>query len=433
MNYRRSLLNLLLILYIPVASAKGRYEVHEWGTFTSLIGSNGYTVDGMYHEDEPLPDFVHGFGELFSTVPRPNPILNPTPVLPVDPTDPCQRPTKIPCDFIQANSITQKMETPVIYFYTNFEQEVEVDVRYPQGAVTETFPGPAYTFPTSQSAPYLQNGHTIFRVKLNSMDDRSLDHLVPQVAADNIYSHARRPNSSIVQAGAETEKFIFYRGVGNFTPEAYFSSHNGDFSISAYSGKTIPAAFLIDVAPMGQARMLELGPIPQGTSANVPADVIAHLQAHETRADDIISDRQAMRQSLINALTGAGLFEDEAIAMIDTWEHGYLQVPGLRLLYILPRTETDKILPLTITPRPYTLERVFVGRVEVMLDTYEQALVDQVLATRYYFDPAVLGRFAEPKLRRAADVYRARPIHDEEGNALFIHLIDRARLLNLQL
>jgi hypothetical protein len=46
--------------------AQADLKVHEWGTFTSLVGSNGVPQHGMYHEDERLPDFVHDFGAQFA-------------------------------------------------------------------------------------------------------------------------------------------------------------------------------------------------------------------------------------------------------------------------------------------------------------------------------------------------------------------------------
>ena len=56
--------HLLLLVFIQLFAFKAlSYEAHEWGTFTSLVGSNGVTQNGMYHEDEHLPDFVHSFGE----------------------------------------------------------------------------------------------------------------------------------------------------------------------------------------------------------------------------------------------------------------------------------------------------------------------------------------------------------------------------------
>ncbi len=35
------------------------FEVHEWGTFTFMQGSNGVGLEGLHHEEEALPHFVH--------------------------------------------------------------------------------------------------------------------------------------------------------------------------------------------------------------------------------------------------------------------------------------------------------------------------------------------------------------------------------------
>ena len=173
MNKHRYLLGLLSIfLYIPLAQAK--FSVTEWGTFTSLVGSNGVTQNGMYHEDEALPSFVHGFGELVS-----QPIFRPDP----DPFDPCGQP-KVPCRFVRGNSITQKMETPVIYFYADGEIDVTVDVKFPEGMVTETYPGPTFTSPDRASDPVVGNGHTIFNLKVHDRADTpALRARLPGVAA----------------------------------------------------------------------------------------------------------------------------------------------------------------------------------------------------------------------------------------------------------
>ena len=34
---------------------RGDFVVHEWGTFLAMNGSNGISLDGMYHEEHALP------------------------------------------------------------------------------------------------------------------------------------------------------------------------------------------------------------------------------------------------------------------------------------------------------------------------------------------------------------------------------------------
>src|SRR5215472_3158135 len=42
-----------------IEQSRNALVVHEWGTYTSLEGSDGRTVDGLQHTEEPLPAFVH--------------------------------------------------------------------------------------------------------------------------------------------------------------------------------------------------------------------------------------------------------------------------------------------------------------------------------------------------------------------------------------
>jgi hypothetical protein len=144
MNIKKSISVLMFLASVKSFSA---YEAHEWGTFTSLVGSNGVTQNGMYHEDEKLPDFVHGFGKTRAD------ILNPpfTPFPP--PSFPCRGKMCFEDFVLERNSITQKMETPVIYFYGDKAEKVLVDVRFPEGVITDTYPAPLFTFPKSRSTP----------------------------------------------------------------------------------------------------------------------------------------------------------------------------------------------------------------------------------------------------------------------------------------
>ena len=87
--------------------------VHEWGTYTSVQGSNGATLDGMQHEEEALPAFVaqraatsnHEKG--FEALPE---------------------------------AVNQKLETPVLYFYTASPMIVRATVDFPGGIISQWFP-----------------------------------------------------------------------------------------------------------------------------------------------------------------------------------------------------------------------------------------------------------------------------------------------------
>lgn len=70
---------------------------------------------------------------------------------------------------------------------------------------------------------------------------------------------------------------------------------------------------------------------------------------------------------IVDALIASGLYPDESLAMFNTWKTSYLRSHGLRALYVLTRQETDRLLPIRITPQPTELVRTLVGRVEILL------------------------------------------------------------------
>lgn len=64
------------------------------------------------------------------------------------------------------------------------------------------------------------------------------------------------------------------------------------------------------------------------------------------------------------ALIAAGLFEDEADAMLATWNESYFEKPGPRVFYIVPKEWIDCHLPLKISA-PNQLTRVLIGRIDL--------------------------------------------------------------------
>ena len=65
--------------------------------------------------------------------------------------------------------------------------------------------------------------------------------------------------------------------------------------------------------------------------------------------------------------------------MVRTWDDSWFSEPGVRVLYTLPRAWTDRILPLTLEPKPRELARVMVGRAELITPPMEWELLKQVV------------------------------------------------------
>jgi hypothetical protein len=79
--------------------------VHEWGTLTSVQGSDGVTLDGLRHDDRDLPKFVRDLGGKYAFT-----------------------------------ALDVKMETPVIYFYSPVRWKTVVHVKFPHGLITQWYP-----------------------------------------------------------------------------------------------------------------------------------------------------------------------------------------------------------------------------------------------------------------------------------------------------
>jgi hypothetical protein len=124
---------------------------------------------------------------------------------------------------------------------------------------------------------------------------------------------------------------------------------------------TIAAAWLVDVRSNGTAAFHALGPLTISKAArSVELANIPLFADADYKAEAIADLRASMKRSLVSA----GLFDDEAAAMLDTWSDSYFKSPGLRALYLVPRAWTDYFLPLDISV-PTTLTRVLVGRIDL--------------------------------------------------------------------
>ena len=96
------------------------YVAHEWGTFTSVSRSDGRLLDGLYIEEEKLPSFVESFVGLDNkSFGLKGPMRH---------------------NLAEIKGVNIKMETPVIYFYSNTEQKVKVNVKFNGGVISEWYP-----------------------------------------------------------------------------------------------------------------------------------------------------------------------------------------------------------------------------------------------------------------------------------------------------
>lgn len=348
----------------PIASTQG-LVVHEWGTYTSVQGSNGASMDGMQHEEEALPDFVQS---------RADPSLGEKGI------------EALP------GEVNQKLETPVLYFYAPRAMEVEATVDFPGGIVSQWYPQASASSPAIGSMTAIANGRMSWKASLRPGDDLTRMRPVP---AESVWAPSRNVAAVPLEVAGEVERFIFYRGLGHFeVPFRVEARPDGLLDLINDSDEPIGDAFLLRVHAAGGA-VVPLGRIEaHGALRGVVPPVAGKERELETYVDDAMSTVAA-------ALERSGLYHDEARAMVETWSRSYFRGAGLRVLYVTPRAWTDRLLPLAVSPAPSAVVRTLVGRVEVMTRAEESEVLARVASGTALDAVSALGRFAEPKLRRA--------------------------------
>jgi hypothetical protein len=322
-------------------SAAPSLIVHEWGTFTSIAGEDGGAVQWLPQAGPvDLPCFVersmyYAKGSLWGTV---------------------------------------RMETPVLYFYAPRETAVGVRVGFRQGVITEWFPRGTVGVSNPNSADY-EGTVSWPDVKVSPGQAAAF----PTESGPSHYYKARNTDAAPLQSGGQTEKFLFYRGVGQFAPPIS-ATVQADGKVVVWSAQDQP---LGDVILFENRRGAMAYNVKHVSGARVTLDRPA--------LEDASSGPQ---RELVRILVANGLYQKEAEAMVDTWSDSWFE-EGARLLYIAPRAAVDSIVPLTITPTPSAVARVFVGRMELVSPVTRRD-VRMALATN---DRATLdkyGRFLQP-------------------------------------
>jgi hypothetical protein len=340
------------------ADAEPDLIVHEWGTFTSVAGSDGQAVEwsplGKWPPATDLPSFVENFFLAFKAGLRG----------------------------------TIRMETPVIYFYSPHELTVSVNVAFSKGRITEWYPhanNPASTADIERMSLY--SNPASGTISWNSIHlEPGMNPDFPREQADCPYYEARQtsavPVSVDAPKGEQHEKFLFYRGVSSSAvPISAKLAPGGKLLIKNLGNDQIPALILFE--RRGDKIGYRINSGLQSEVAMDPPELTAGLESLYADVEQI--------------LVAQGLYRDEAHAMVRTWRNSWFE-EGTRLFYILPTEFVNTILPLNIAPAPSNTVRVFVGRLEVVTPATQRA-VQTALASHDQETLRKYSRFLEPILR----------------------------------
>ncbi len=317
-----------------------RFEIHEWGTFTSVAGENGSAITWQ----------------------------------------PFGGPTDLPCFVDRVRNVkgalrgTVRMETPVLYFYSSREAIANVKVRFTRGVITEWYP---------RAAPALNN---LFNNTIEWREVRVSPASAPDFPVEPGRSHyyaARETDAAPLEVGSQKEKFLFYRGVGTFSLP---------LSVKMTDDRKILVKNLGPDAVSGIIFFENRG----GQKRYAVAGTLANEIVHDF--ESLNRDASALEVDLERILVEQGLYQAEARAMIETWRDSWFE-EGARLFYIVPSRVIDSALPLDIQPAPARVTRVFVGRMEVITPAIEED-VQSALTNNDRTALEKYGRFLQPIAQR---------------------------------
>jgi hypothetical protein len=306
------------------ASAKepDSFIVHEWGTFSTFSGSDGKPLK-FYPNENDLPGFVYSRHRLVKGG--------------------------------QTDAMVS-LETPVLYFYTDRDRTVSVHVDFPKGLMTEWYP---------QASRPPERNLRWDNLKVLAKDRPKLI----ETREKSRYFAARETDAASLQTTdqekQENEKFLFYRGVGDFEmPFVVRASGNGKFTVKNTGKHAVPGYFLVRVQDR-KVTFRALDHLSPGAEATI------ELPAEASSIDKL-------GDAMTKLLVAQGLYEKEARAMVKTWSSDWFGQEGTRVLYLVGEPVTNEFLPIKIDPKPDTMVRVLVGRHDV-LPPEREAEIDAVV------------------------------------------------------
>ena len=327
------------------------FIIHEWGTFTALMDGSGKQYGGVTADDEPVPVFVHNALPGVLGEPRWK-----------------SRASMLP-------NVTMRLETPIIYAHLpsgvdSLEMSVEVD--FPGGWLTEHYPRAELNNP-GLVVPTLSNNFQIGKLEKDKTGTLRWPKVIAtrsitdqQPGPDRAYKSwvaGRQVAAANIQVGSERERFLFYRGVGSTpSPISIKDAEPGTFSAHAHwlADTTTTTGWLVDIR---HGKGLAWKPITLHAQHSAGKETLQYTFPESSYHKDNVL---LLRKEMLAALQADGLYLDEAEAMLNTWQAAYFEGAGLRIFSLVPQSWTDSALPLRIHPKPDSVVRSMIARLEIV-------------------------------------------------------------------
>lgn len=362
------------LLFVPKLLAADGLVVHEWGTFTCLQDATGQPIGAITADVEPLPSFIQSVS------------------------------ISGPKGYSGAEmSVTMRLETPVVYFHLPAGSDpikLNFSATFHGGLLTQFYPHATPTLPSDATAPLTESTSGTVEWKNITVGKTASG---PETKSPVWLAPRQVKAADVSNAAGESERYLFYRGVGHLNSPISVLQKND--SIRCVLGAGMPLERMMDFA---QQKMWLADVRPDGSlawrstamdnplSCALPQSASLKFEP----ADYSPQRRDELKSNMKAALIAAGLFGDEADAMLKTWDEAYFKSPGTRVFFIVPRNWTDQVLPISVSA-PAKIERVMIGRIDLVTPAL------QSLARQYIDLPHKgteesrqilnqMGRFAQP-------------------------------------
>jgi hypothetical protein len=366
-----SMIGVALAMAATTLSAPAQpLEIHEWGTFTSLQDEAGRTLGGINSDDEPVPSFCHDAN--WTLIARPSEL----PPVTEKGASRCHP------------DVTLRLETPVLYFHlppgVSSPQTASVKVSFRGGWLTQFYPA-AETTGLAKMQNLTQT--TISSLSWNDLKI-GVDAKGPETS-DRVWTAPRDVQAaSVSAANGESEKFLFYRGVGHLLSplQVKRTTDSASLEVSSQLGSamapcaplTLEHFWLVSVHPDGACAFRSLPPFTLQTQSQAKEmPVLFTVPAEFKSSAYAAANLDRLKAEMRAAMREDGLFADEAGALLNTWQLSYFKSPGLRLFFMVPKAWTDWYLPLEVSV-PCEVKRAMIGRLELV--TPEQRTFLRALA-----------------------------------------------------
>jgi len=393
---RPTILFLIIALLTPITRASSdKLIIHEWGTFTSLQDETGRALGGINEDVEPLPPFVHDLGKgsnkLGGKGLLPGPDMN----------------------------VTMRLETPVVYFHPHdgSPKTINFSVNFQGGLLTQFYPDAKTNVPAGAIPP-------VAAKSLGSLEwkDVSLDtHKAGPQTSSHVWLAPRNVDAVDVTAkNGESERYLFYRGVGNLDSPLKVVRQEDRLDVVSQLDPALAGAgemrfariWYFDMRSDGSCAFTSFGPAKASANAAAP---IGWIDSNFSNAEYSSGNLAKLRADMHTALVADGLYDDEASAMLSTWETSYFKSAGSRVFFIVPRAWTDHYLPIKLSADA-NVSRVMMGRIDLITPAHRQTLEKLAESSG---DPSKkevidlyrqLGRFAGAIVRDEAKQHPSKPL-----------------------